>query len=95
MELENNDGNKVAKPVFKLLSRDLNRVYCEVCLKSWDTKNKKRSKLGKVNKADFKEFARKWSEKEHEFNKVLIRTNWDNDVLYNCKPCRSSFWRLS
>ena len=50
MEDDVDDSTKLAEPAFKLLSRNVNRVYCEVCLKSWDKKNRKRAQIVKLTR---------------------------------------------
>ena len=85
------DDSLLPDPALKLLSRDVNKLYCDVCLKCWDKKNSKRAKLLKLNTNNFKSTAISWSKVDHEYNKIFARTNWENKDNYICSSCRPKF----
>ena len=75
------------QPAFKALSRNLNKIYCEVCVKRWDKKNRKRSKLLKIDKIKLKDCSEKWSLVE-----VKMDSSRDDDIFV-CASCRSMFFK--
>ena len=58
--MESDVTAKLPKPIFQTLVRDLTKIYCEVCLRSWDKRNKKRANVVKIDKPKFKSLATKW-----------------------------------
>ena len=92
--MEGNESRKLPQPVFKALSRDVNKNYCEVCCKCWDKKSgKKRSKLIKFDKSKFENLAARWALVDHDYNEVYKRVDWTMVDMFCCRSCYSMFYK--
>ena len=83
----------IVKPTLSTLTRNVGRLYCEVCCSSWDKRNKKRANLIKVTTEKFKTLAVQWELVDHHFNKVQKRVDWSSKEMYSCRTCYSMFFK--
>ena len=92
--MESDINLNLPQPFFKPLSRDVNKVYCEVCCKNWDKRNTKRVKLVKLDKTKFSILAKSWALVEHHFNEVYGRVDWTGaGDMFCCRSCYSMFFK--
>ena len=71
----NNRSDALPEPRLQILSRDPDKVYCDICDKNWSKKNnKQRRHVTAIDAESFKKQALEWKVREHEFNKVTRST---------------------
>ena len=79
------------KPVFLTLARDLSKIYCEACLRSWK-KRETRNALT-IGKHKFETLARKRELVDQHYNKVIKRVDWSREEMLCCRSCYSVLFK--
>ena len=81
------------EPRLQILSRDPDKVYCDICDKNWLKKNNKQRKhVTSIDAENFKKQALEWKVREHNFNKIYNKINWARKDFAQCGTCRRSFF---
>ena len=88
-----NENCTLPSPVFRLLGRDPQKEYCDICNHSWAIKNKKRNNLKTIKKEVLKALSLRWEKTDvTRFNKIHGTLDWyrTNDFK-TCVNCRGTF----
>ena len=86
-------STSLPEPHLKVLYRNLDKVYCDICDLSWSKKaNKQRKHVTSIDKDKSKEAAEVWKDYEHEFGEVFSKVDWSRDSFTSCGKCRRRFF---
>ena len=87
-------GELLPEPKLKVLARESDRVYCDICDQSWSIKTQKKKKaVTALNKDKFKRYAEEWKEYDHIYSKIYDKIDWSKESYSNCRKCRHDFFR--
>ena len=85
------EQSKLKDPILKSLARDPDKLYCEICLNNCAKRNKKRTKMAKIDKERFEKFATNWEKVDHHYNVIYKRVDWTMDEMLACASCKGTF----
>ena len=81
------------EPRMQIVSRIENKVYCDICERSWLKKNNKlRKYVTGIDQDKFKGRAFEWKAYEHKFKDVYDKVDWSRGNFFVCGTCRRTFF---
>ena len=87
------EKNKLKYPVLKTILQDSSKYYCEICLNYCDKRNRKRSKIEKLDKEKFLKVSKDGKKVNHHYNEIFNRVDWTFEEMYACVPCKGMFFK--